>query len=388
MYALRGATLYTGDLCIPHGTLLIEGDRIKDVVKDGEGPKNIPYEDVSGLILAPGFIDLQINGGGDILFNDAPSLETLVSLSRIYTPLGITGFLPTFLSDSRTKRQAASRAIHSALQANIPGILGIHFEGPHLNRTRRGVHAQYWLHPPQDEDLELLCHCDKGCVLVTLAPEVVSTETIKTLVARGIKVAAGHTDATYEQLSKAFKNGVSGVTHLFNAMRPLNTREPGAVGAALDHDSISCSVIGDGHHVADSLIRLAWRCKPPGKLFLVSDAMPPVGGIRRSFPLNTDIIHLQNGCCLRNDGCLAGAAVDMSTALRYCVESVGLPLEEVLRMCSTYPATFLGLEASRGRIARGMIADLVILDHTLHIQATWVAGKKYPTTTYHQPIVA
>lgn len=379
MYALRGATIYTGQTCIHRGTVLIEGDRIKDVVREGEYSEGIPYEDVSGLILVPGFIDVQINGGGDILFNDTPSLETLVSLSKTYTSRGVTGFLPTFLSDSRSKRRAALGAVRVALQAGVPGILGIHFEGPHLNRVRKGIHSESYFCSPQDEDIEILCGLDRGCVLVTLAPEVVSVQTIRTLVAQGITVSAGHTDATYDQLRQAFDEGVLGVTHLFNGMRPMMTRDPGAVGAALDHDSVFCSLITDGYHVADSVIRLAWRCKARGKLFLVSDAMPPVGGMCQTFDLYNQVIHVQNGRCLRSDGCLAGSAVDMGTALRYCIESVGLPLDEALRMCSTYPAAFLGLDSSRGRIAPRMIADLVLLDSNLHIQATWVAGKKYNT---------
>jgi len=266
-------------------------------------------------------------------------------------------------------------AVAAALADGEPGVLGIHLEGPHIDAGRRGVHDARFIAPPDAEDLGLMTRLGPGRTLVTLAPETVPAAVIRDLAARGVRVCAGHSAATWEQAQAGIAAGVSGFTHLYNAMSPLGHREPGAVGAALADDRVWCGIVVDGHHVHDAAVRLAWRAKPAGKLFLVTDAMPPVGASPGDFQLYGQTVTVRDGRCVSADGRLAGSALDMATAVRNCVRRIGIPLDEALRMAAAYPADFLGIADVRGRIAPGLAADLVHLDGDLRPTATWVAGK-------------
>ena len=356
--------------------VLVDGDRILAVVSDTDlRAATAVRRDLQGRYLLPGFIDCQVNGGGDVLFNDAPTAESVRRIGAAHRRYGTTGFLPTLISDSRETMAAAIAATDAAIAAGVPGVLGIHLEGPYLAPLRKGAHDATRFRQPDADDIALAASLARGVTLVTLAPEQVSDAALADLVRRGVVVAAGHTAASYEQLMHAFALGVRGVTHLFNAMTPLTGREPGAVGAALDHRDSWCGLINDGHHVHAASLRTAIRAKPPGRMFLVTDAMPPVGGERGEFLLAGQRVLVRDGLCVNEQGALAGSALDMLSAVRNTVERLGLPLAEAARMASTYPAEFLGLGDRYGRIAAGHAADFVVLGDDWTVHETWIAGR-------------
>jgi N-acetylglucosamine-6-phosphate deacetylase len=354
-------------------SVVVEDGHIVAVLP-GEAATQSPAIDLHGGYLVPGFIDTQVNGGGDVLFNDAPTVDGLRSIAAAHRRFGTTGLMPTLISDDVAVMQRAIAATRDAIAQGVPGILGIHLEGPYLAEARKGVHNPSKFHTPDAGELDLVASLGVGRTLVTLAPERFSPDTLRALVARGVLVCAGHSAATYEQLRDAFACGVRGVTHLFNAMTPLGSREPGAVGAALDDPHSWCGLIVDGYHVHDATLRVAIAAKPVGKMMLVTDAMPPVGGEREDFALYGVPMTCRDGKCTTADGTLAGSALDMASAVRNTVERVGLPLAEACRMASTYPADFLGFGDELGRIAPGYRADLVWLDDALQVQGTWIGG--------------
>lgn len=374
--ALVNATIHSGDDVRVDAALLIEGPRIAGIVERGAVPAGAEVLDLGGGLLAPGFIDLQVNGGGGALFNDTPDVTTLRRIAEAHRRFGTTGLLPTFITDDAAKRAAAVAAVRAAMAEGVPGILGIHLEGPHIAAERRGVHDARFIHPPDDGDRAALGSLDGLPALVTLAPEAVPHGTIRALAATGVRVAAGHSAATWAQAKAGFGAGISGVTHLFNAMSQFGSREPGLVGAALEDDGVWCGIIVDGHHVHDTSVRLAWKAKAPGRLFLVTDAMPPVGAPPgQGFRLYGETIQVAEGRCVTADGTLAGSALDMASAVRNAVRRIGIPLDEALRMAAAYPADFMGMAATRGRIRPGLAADLVHLDADLAVRATWIGGE-------------
>jgi N-acetylglucosamine-6-phosphate deacetylase len=355
--------------------VLVEAGRILAVVPQLEIPRDAQRVDLGGGLLAPGLVDLQVNGGGGLLFNDAPSVETLAAIARAHRRFGTTGLLPTLITTDPATVARAVGAVREAILAGMPGILGIHLEGPHLAPARAGVHDPRHMRPLDEAGVELLCSLDVGRTLVTVAPEQAPPALVRELVRRGVVVSLGHTDAGYAQLSAALAAGATGFTHLFNAMSQLGPREPGAVGTALAHPDAWCGIIADGHHVHPASLHAAWRARPRGRLFLVSDAMPPVGAAIDHFMLAGHRIEVAGGRCTTEGGRLAGSALDMAGAVRHAVRVVGIPLAEALLMASTWPAAFLGIDHQRGRIAPGLAADLVLLDDHLRVQATWVAGR-------------
>jgi N-acetylglucosamine-6-phosphate deacetylase len=355
--------------------VLIDGSRIVDVVASSDARARVAKTfDLAGHILAPGFIDCQVNGGGGVLFNDAPTVETIRRIAEAHRPFGTTGLLPTLISDDASVMHSAIRAVDEAIAQNIPGVLGIHLEGPYLSPRRKGIHNAAKFQAPDAAAIELVSSLRVGRTLLTLAPEHISGESLRELIARGVIVAAGHTAADYEQTRAALDGGLRGFTHLFNAMTPLQSREPGVVGAALEDASSWCGIIVDGHHVHPATLRIALAAKPHGKMFLVTDAMPPVGSPQNTFHLNGEIITCDGGICTNAQGVLAGSALDMAAAVRNAVAMLHIPLVEALRMASAYPAAFLGLERSHGHIAGGYLADLVLLDDDVNVRATWIGG--------------
>ena len=350
------------------------------VIADGHVAGIVPRSDLppamtvrtlpDGAWLAPGFIDLQVNGGGDVLFNDAPTAESIAAIAAAHRRFGTTGFLPTLITDRPEKTTAAIAAVRQAMRRE-PAVLGLHLEGPFLSPDRPGVHDPALIRAPTPADLEVLTAPRQGALVVTLAPEQVPAGFIERLAAADIRVCLGHSMATYAQTRAALAAGLTGFTHLFNAMRPLESREGGPIAAALEAPACWYGLIVDGVHVDPAMLRLALRGL--GHPMLVTDAMPPVGGSRKTFRLHDKEISVRDGRCVTQDGTLAGAFLDMSTAVRNCVRLLGLSLEQALRLASVNPAAFLGLRV--GRLAPGYRADMVALDpEQVATQRTWIAG--------------
>lgn len=378
MKALTGGQVFDGDTIRPGLAVLIDGAIITAVVPERDVPTTAERVPLDGGLLAPGFIDLQVNGGGGVLFNATPTVDAIRAIGRAHRAFGTTGFLVTFITDSTEQMAAAVAATRDALAAGVPGLLGLHLEGPFLNPVRRGIHDERFVRSPNQGDLALLAELPVGRTLVTLAPEQAPAGLIERLVAAGVIVAAGHTDAGYDQAMNGFRRGIAGVTHLFNAMTPMASRAPGMVGAALDHRPAWCGLIVDGHHVHPAVLRSAIAAKPRGTMILVTDAMPPAAGGPASFDLGGRPIRAEGGRLLGEDGTLAGADLDMARAVANAVRLLSLDAEEALRMASLYPAEALGL-VDRGRIAAGQQADLVLLDDRLDVIETWIGGARGDT---------
>jgi N-acetylglucosamine-6-phosphate deacetylase len=359
--------------------VLIEGGEIVAMTARRDLPGAVPVRRLpDGTWLAPGFIDAQVNGGGDVLFNDNPTPEGIAVIAAAHRRFGTTALLPTLITDSTDKMRGARAAVDAAL-GSVPGVLGIHFEGPFLSLERAGVHDPAKMRQPEPGDIELLTSQQGGGVtLVTLAPERVPAGFIARLAGAGTRVALGHSMATYAETRAALGEGLTGFTHLFNAMRPLASREPGPIAAALETPDAFYGLIVDGEHVAPAMLRLAMR--GAGQAMLVTDAMPPVGGSRSEFMLCGKLVFARDGRCVTANGTLAGAALDMASAVRNTVRLLDLRLEDALRLASAVPAAFLGVADRLGRLAPGYRADLVALDPAeIRVLATWVAGAASPS---------
>ena len=353
----------------------LNGDRIAAVGPAAEVAAGARTYDLGGALLLPGFIDIQVNGGGGVLFNAAPTVGSIAAIGRAHRQFGTTSFLPTLISDDLTVLEAGIEATRRAMAQGVPGVLGIHIEGPFLNPRRKGIHELAKLRRIDDAALELLTSLGAGCTLVTLAPETTSPQVIARLVRAGVVVAAGHTNAAYATVRAALDHGLSGFTHLFNAMPPLASREPGVVGAALEDQASWCSIIVDGHHVDPVTLGLALRCKSHDRFILITDAMPAVGTDARSFVLQGKTIRVKSGICVDEHGTLAGSDLDMASAVRNAMQLLHLDLAEASRMASRNPAEFLGLGDVVGRILPGYRADFVQVDDDLNVLATWIAGR-------------
>lgn len=330
--------------------------------------------DLEGNLLLPGFIDIQVNGGGGVLFNDTPTVEAIAEIGRVHRQFGTTGFLPTLVSDDLGVVAEAIAATREAIAKGVPGVLGLHIEGPFLNEARRGVHDASKIRTLDEEAFRLLTTPTGGRTLITLAPEKTTPQMIRALTKAGVIVSAGHSDATYAQVREALAAGLTGFTHLFNAMSQLTVREPGVVGAALEDEHSWCSIIVDGHHVDPVVLRLAMRMKRHDRFILVTDAMPSVGSDASSFSLLGKRISVTDGVCLDEDGTLAGSNMDMGTAVRNSVTMLGIDIAHAVRMASCYPAEFLAPSAECGRVAPGCRADLVSADEQLALLGSWVHG--------------
>ena len=376
--ALVNGRIFTADKLLYQHALLIENGLIVDIVPNHALPAADHNYDLKGGLLAPGFIDVHVNGGAGELLNHKPSVKALRIIAQAHRQYGTTAFIPTLITDTWIQMVNAVTAVAAAVDLGVPGILGIHLEGPYLNAERKGVHPPTSIRlPTTTEDLSHLFESFPPDLikLMTLAPERVSPEFIQQLTQDGMIVSAGHTAATYEQMQVALAHGVTGFTHLFNAMSPMTSREPGVVGAALDHADSWCGLIVDGHHVHPVTLRQAIKAKLRGKMMLVTDAMHTVGEGAGRFDLMGRAIVSENGKVTTLDGTLAGSDLDMASAVRNTVQQVGLGLEEALRMASLYPAQFLKLDHKLGRIAKGFQADLVLIDDHMVVQQTWIKGQ-------------
>jgi N-acetylglucosamine-6-phosphate deacetylase len=375
-HAVAARCVFDGMELRENAAVVIDGARIVTIVPRADVPFSLPVHDLPESVwLVPGFIDIQVNGGGDVLFNDQPTPDAIRTIVAAHRQFGTTALLPTLISDSAAKMRAAIAGAEALVGAE-PAVLGIHLEGPFLSPNKAGVHDPRAIRRPTADDLGMITATRQGVTLLTLAPEEVPEQFITKLAAAGVRIALGHSMATYAQTCAAMAEGLTGFTHLFNAMRSLDSREPGPIAAALESAGASYGLIADGVHVAPALLRLALR--GAGHPILVTDAMPLVGGVQSSFVLNGETIVVRNGRCETKDGTLAGACLDMATAVRNCVTLLDVQLTDALRFASTHPAEFLGLGDRLGKLAPGFRADMVALDGTtIEVFETWVAGEGY-----------
>lgn len=372
--------IFNGQEILHDHALKIDAGKIEDLAPiaaldvteaKNDGWQIIEFND--GLLTA-GFIDFQVNGGDGVLLNDQPTLQGIETIIKAHRKFGTTSMLPTLISDTIEKMQTVVEATNQALNQNMPGLLGLHLEGPYFNILRKGVHLPAMIRPVDDGMLDVYKSLKNGVLMVTLAPEKAPKGYIRKLRDAGILAYAGHTNATYAQIQDAFAEGLSGFTHLFNAMSPLENREPGVVGAAIEDDDSYVGLILDNQHVADASAKIAIRAKKRGKVCLVTDAMPPVGTSGENFELYGNKISVAHGTCFTEAGTLAGSALDMATAVRNCHLGLGFSLEETLRMASKYPADALGLSDKLGQLQKGYQADIVHLDKDLMPTQTAVNG--------------
>ncbi|MBL8550118.1 MAG: N-acetylglucosamine-6-phosphate deacetylase [Hyphomonadaceae bacterium] len=371
MTAFAPSRLFTGAEIIEGAVVHIDNGRVTSVSRT-LAPDAVKLD---GL-LAPGFIDAQVNGGGGVLFNDAPTVDTLEAIAAAHSRFGVTSFMATLISDERGKIPAAIAAVEEGVRRGVPGLLGLHLEGPWLSEPRRGVHPAKHLRPLADEDIQALTRTRAFPLLVTVAPEQAAPIQIKALSDAGIIVSLGHTAATAEEVQAALAAGAAGFTHLFNAMPPIEGRKPGPVGAALADPDCFAGLILDGVHVHPVSAKLALAAKTARRLVLVSDAMSTVGAAGSSMQLFGETIAVQGGALRTSAGVLAGAHLDMSAAMRNAVTLLGASLKDALRMASLTPAEFLRVEIDRGRIAPGLRADFVLLNDALEPAGVWIAGER------------
>ncbi len=329
---------------------------------------------LSGL-LCPGFVDTQVNGGGGVLLNQSPTLDTLDKMSRAHLAYGTTSMLPTVITDNFDVMQSAANAVATSIVSGSSLVVGIHFEGPHLSTAKKGIHPETHIRGLSEKEFALFTRKDIGKVLVTLAPENVSPEDITKLVNSGVTVSLGHSNANADLVQQAIDAGATGFTHLFNAMSPLQSRDPGMVGTALSDQDSFCGMIVDFHHVHPVACQLAIKCKSAKHIMLVTDAMSHVGSVHTSLPYGDTQITLQDGKLTVPDGTLAGSALDMISAVKNCHQRLALSLEESLLMATNTPAQFLGLEKQVGNLAPGAVANMLLLDNDLSIKARWINGK-------------
>ncbi len=371
MIALAAPRLFDGVGLSRDRVVVIDGERIACVDGDalGVAPEPLPPD----TILAPGFIDLQVNGGGGLLLNNGISADALRAIADAHALMGTTSILPTLISGSRADIAAALRA---AAQPT-PGVAGLHIEGPFIAPARHGIHPVAAIRPMEDADLAMLSALRGFPLLVTVAPDAVPADLIAALAGAGVVVFAGHTDATCEQASAGLRAGISGFTHLYNAMSPLASRVPGAVGAALAEADAYAGIIVDGHHVHPAAVRAAFAAKGAARLFLVSDAMATAASDAREFVLYGKTIRLRDGRLTDDAGTLAGAHLTMAEAVRNAVRLAGIPLPDALRMATATPAACMRMN-DRGRLTAGCRADLVALDADLRAIAVWQGGVRLP----------
>lgn len=357
------------------GVIRVAGGRIA-AIGPADADPGLEKIDLRGGWLVPGFIDTQVNGGGGVLFNDQPTVDGIAAIGRAHARFGTTGFMPTLISDVPSVIARALDAADAAIEAGVPGCLGVHVEGPIINARRKGIHDAEKFRGLDPEMLSLFARPRRGKVMLTLAPEMVAADDIARLRDLGVILAIGHSDADYETAKAAFAAGMTGVTHLFNAMSPLQHRAPGVVGAALDNQEAWCGLIVDGFHVHDAVLRIALRARPHDRFMLVTDAMSCVGADMTEFDLHGRRILVRDGRCVGEDGTLAGSAIDMAAAFRNSVRRLGVAPAEAALMASVGPAAFLGLSGERGALASGLMADWVHLDAELQPAGTWIAGTR------------
>jgi N-acetylglucosamine-6-phosphate deacetylase len=374
-YAVVNCDIYTGEHVLFDKAIVVNGERIEAIVDLDKIPRQLEVIDTGGLNVAPGFIDLQVNGGGGVLFNEEPTEACISKIFNAHKRFGTTSFLPTLITSPVDKMLQAIEVVKSCTEAGKSGVLGLHIEGPYISATKAGVHDKNNIRNISNEELRVLLQKGRGVIKIfTVAPEAVKEDHVRLLVQNNIIVSAGHSDATYEQAMEAFEWGISQTTHLFNAMTQFSSRDPGLVGATLDSGNVWAGIIADGFHVHFASIRICKRIKGK-RLLLVTDAMPPVGSKTAEFNLGDVKVQCKNGRCVTSDGTLAGSALDMASAVRNCVQKIGIPLDEALRMASTYTAEAIGLSDTLGKIKPGYMANMVMFNNQLVVQGLVTHGE-------------
>jgi N-acetylglucosamine-6-phosphate deacetylase len=377
--AFLGARIFDGEASHDGSALIARNGIVEDIVAEGAVPADAAVLRLDGGFLVPGFVDLQVNGGGGIMLNDRQDVEAIRTICNAHARFGTTALLPTLITDTPAVTEGAIEAGVEAARQRVPGFLGLHLEGPHLSIARKGAHDPALIRPMEDTDETRLIEARRKlpALLTTVAPESVTPGQIGRLVKAGVVVSLGHSDTTRRDAAAMAAAGASMVTHLFNAMSQIGNREPGLAGAALDTGKLNAGLIADGIHVDPATIGIAIRSKKgPGRIFLVTDAMATIGTDLQSFPLNGRTITRANGRLTLENGTLAGADLDMISAVRFIHHTIGVPLEEALRMASLYPADAMGVGGRHGRLARGTFANFVHLSDALEVEGVWIEGRK------------
>lgn len=374
--AISAERIFDGCRWHDDAVILIDRGVVQRIAPRGHGGDDLPTEIMPpGTLLAPGFIDLQANGGGGVLLNDAPTPDAMRAIARAHRRYGTTSCLPTLITDAPAKAAAAIAAAKALDGAD--GVIGLHLEGPFISPARPGIHRADRILSAKTGDLDWLLELSAvGSSMVTLAPECVPAGFVKALATRGIRVSAGHSEAAAGTLIKAIDEGLTGVTHLFNAMPAMSARQPGIIGVALTDARLTAGIILDGIHVDPLVARAAFSSKNRGNIALVSDAMPTVGAAQDHFDLMGRRIELKQGRLTSENGTLAGAHLDLASAVKNAVGLVGISLDDALRAASLVPARFLGIEADRGTLHPGARGDIVALTANLDVITTWVAGER------------
>lgn len=376
---LTNARIFDGFSWHENSALLLSGGKVSGIKPMAEMPSGPDQIDANGATIVPGFIDLQVNGGGGVMLNDDQSVEGIRQICSVHARFGTTALLPTLITDTPEITAAAIKAGLDAKDARVPGFMGLHLEGPHLSVARKGTHHPALIRPMEDADLQrLLAVADKfDALMITVAPENTTVEQVKSLSAAGFIVSLGHTNATYETAKTYSDAGARVVTHLFNAMSPLENRSPGLVGAALDLGQLSCGIIADGFHVHPAAMGAAIRAKRrPGNVFIVTDAMSTIGTQLDGFLLNGRQIHRSEGRLTLADGTLAGANIDMLSSVLFVHKKLGIEFSEAIRMATVYPAQAARVCDRKGSLKSGFDADFVLLDDDHKIDSTWISGKQ------------
>lgn len=374
MYALINCKIYTGHDVLSQHAIVIESGKIAAIVACANLDQDLEIIDLDGAIVSPGFIDLQLNGCGGVMFNDEINIDALQTMHQANLKSGCTSFTPTLITSSNQDMQQAIEVARQYKELYQNQSLGLHLEGPYLNVEKKGIHNADFIRSSDEEMIQLMCDNHDVIATVTLAPEKTNPEHIQKLSKAGIVVSMGHTNATYTQARQGFVNGVSFATHLFNAMSPLTGREPGAVGAVYDTPEVYTGIIADGFHVDYANIRIAHRLKGD-KLILVTDATAPAGATMDHFIFVGKKVYYRDGKCVDENGTLGGSALTMIEAVKNTVEHVGIALDEALRMATLYPARAIGMDKQLGAIKSGMVANLAIFDKDFKVKATVVNGQ-------------
>lgn len=369
--AFTNGHILLGDRIVPSAAIEIADGRITAIADTAGETASV---DLGGGWLLPGFVDSQVNGGGGALLNNDITAEGLATIAQAHARFGTTALMPTLITDTPAAISAALDVVDAAIAQALPGIIGLHIEGPFINAVRKGVHDPALIRHLDEDLLAELCRPRRGKVMLTIAPEQVEPQALERLRAAGVIISAGHTNATFAEAQAGFAAGLTGVTHLYNAMSPLQHRAPGMVGAALLNDAVWCGIIADGVHVAGPALEIALRMKGTERLMLVTDAMPSVGMSAGSFELNGRTITVTDGVCQDENGTLAGSSLDMAGAVRTMVALTSADVPMASRMASATPAAFLGLADEIGTLATGQRADMVWLDAALQPVQCWIGG--------------
>ena len=373
---ITNCRLFDGEHVFDDRDVVLAGGVVTEIVATSDAiASGCEVHDLGGNLLAPGLIDLQVNGGGGVLFNDAPTVASLRTIAAAHRSFGTTAFLPTLITDSDMVMDEAVAAVAEAIRERVPGIIGIHLEGPYLNPRYKGVHDASRMRDFDAESMSRITSLSEGRTLLTVAPEMVSVENISQLKEKGVVVFGGHSAATYEETRRALDAGLTGFTHLFNAMSPLHSREPGMVGAALEDKGSYVGIIADGYHVHPATFGITVAAKQTGKTVLVTDAMPTVGSEIKSFDLFGSTIRAESGRCVTADGTLAGSDIGLITAVKNACRFAGIDQFEALRMASTYAADAIGLADQMGYIRPGYRANLIELDVSMQVRKSWIDGE-------------